>query len=224
MDQEQFYFNHLDKFLSLCEFSVDANIKGKILYEEFVSFLNSNKIFASPGIKNFYDMIETWILKQKDPSKQIFRFNYSGVVYLRGLKIKGKYDDSKDKLNQYRREKMREIRQRKAEEEGRIFIPRKSSLKINLVSIIKLPDDVSEWNQYKITLENFVAWYNPFLEKYKSMDPDEAELILNQALNNLRHAKELKPKEFILHKYKFIIRHIESTLEELLDTNTKSDN
>lgn len=225
MDQDTLLKEEINKFLTFdhCDFSPQEIVKGKFLYKEFCQFLDGKKIKEIPGIRAFYNLMEDWTIKYIDPDKRITRQNYSGAVYFKGISVKGKYDPAKDKLNKAKREQMKNYRHKKADQEGRIIIQRKSYPKPQQAYVTQLPNDVSEWKQYKITTENFENWYKWFINELKEKDIEEEYQILNEAINNFRHAKEIRPREFDNNRFKYLMRYVEDIREILREKSDKND-
>lgn len=226
MEEESLFYDKLNKFLTFdnCDFSPSLCTKGTFLHIEFCSFLSREGVSSIPGIKLFYDLIRTWIIKQKDIKQQIKEHLYSKTIYFLGIEVKGKPDNSKLIHDKIERQRKKEYRHKKAENEGREIKERRSKPKLNKLYVTELPKDVSEWSQYRITIENFESWYHWFINEFRSNDSEEIYLILNQALNNFRHAKELRPREFNNNNFKFLLRHAEDALvsyEEKIEDNVR---
>ncbi len=213
--KEDLYYQRLNNFLANdCEFVPTEKIKGKFLYN---SFIETNSDSAKLDLKGFYDLMRTWI--EKTIESKIDEVKLSKVVYFQGLRVKGKSDKSIQEYNDKSNIRSKNYRQRKADEENRIIIPRHrrtNIIKKNYNLNESLPVEVIEWDQHKVTIDNFEQWYQSFLVGKNKDDPAESMEILNFALNNFRHARDINPKQFRSTNYDVLIHHVEHQLE-LLD-------
>ncbi len=214
LDKEVIY-KKLDFFIvSLCDQVPIERTKGTFFYDQFKNFLSTEGFKLN--IKDFYDILRTWI--EKNPQCRINEKKYGNSIYLEGIIVRSKSDDSIQKYNNYMKNKVKEIRHNKILENGGIVIekPRKGNNIIKLYTVIKdLPKDVTEWDQHQITIENFEKWYRDFLDKIDPHDPYDAYEILNNAINNFRHAKELKPRNFRRREYDTLLLNVTDKLDFL---------
>lgn len=218
------FYQQLRIFLeSKCEISPISQIKGVFLYKEFLSFLGNQNKIRTLDIKTFYELMRLWM--EKTPENRTMERKFSNTIYFEGISVKGKIDDSKEKYNEYMKNKGKEHRLKNATKEGRIIIPRTGKVKSNIVKLYSihksLPEEVVSWNQHEITIYNFNEWYQKFLKNIDKISFSETLEKLTVAYNNLRHAGEIRPKEFRNKDYSILIRHIESKLD-FLESNTST--
>lgn len=218
-------YQKLNSFiLTKCIFSPRTEVKGTFLHGEFVLFLKKSDFHQDLSVKNFYDLMRTWI--EKTPEHRIDEKKISGIIYFEGLQVRGKVDNSKKTYNDYMKNKVKEYRYKVAASKGKIIIPkpRKESNITKLYTIDEpLSEEVSEWDQHKITIHNFEEWYQEFLNNIDINDTNKSFKILNHAYNNFRHAREIKPKNFNMKEYLVLESHIKDRLQFLDEKSNISE-